>query len=88
MKIFDIAVVGGGPAGVMAAIRAAELGKDVILIERNNAIGKKILLTGKGRCNVTNAAPIDEFIEKFQKAGLFLRPPFLPPSTVRYKSPF
>jgi len=70
---FDIAVVGGGAAGAMAAIRAAELGKMVILIERNDSIGKKILITGKGRCNITNSAPIETFIEKFGTSGKFLR---------------
>ena len=59
---FDIAVVGGGAAGAMAAIRAAELGKLVSLIERNDSIGQKILITGKGRCNITNSAPIETFI--------------------------
>ena len=74
--IYDIAVVGAGPAGMMAAIRAGELKKNVILIERNDSPGKKILLTGKGRCNVTNTAPIDEFISRFGRQGLFLRQAF------------
>lgn len=54
MKIFDIAIVGGGPSGIMAAISASNLGKSVILIEKNTIIGRKILATGNGRCNVTN----------------------------------
>lgn len=74
--VYDVAVVGGGAAGTMAAIRAAENGKKVILIERNDAIGKKMLITGKGRCNITNMAPIDEFIAKFGKNGSFLRSAF------------
>ncbi len=76
MQIYDIAVVGGGAAGTIAAIRAGELKKKVVLIERNDSIGKKILLTGKGRCNITNAAPIDAFIEKFGKTGAFFRSAF------------
>ena len=76
MRQYDIAVVGGGPAGVMAAIRAAELNKKVILIERNNSIGKKLTLTGKGRCNITNAASIEVFIEKFGRQGEFFRTAF------------
>ena len=76
MRIYDIAVVGGGAAGIMAAIRASELGENVVLIERNPSIGKKILLTGKGRCNITNDATIDEFIEAFGKQGRFLRTAF------------
>lgn len=73
MITYDIAVVGAGAAGSMAAIRAAGFGKRVVLIERNNSIGKKVLLTGNGRCNLTNTAPIDSFIEKF---GAFFRPAF------------
>jgi len=76
MNIYDIAVIGAGPAGIMAAIRAAILEKDVILIEGNNVIGKKILITGKGRCNITNTASLDSFIEKFGKEGPFLRSAF------------
>ena len=49
--LFDIAVIGGGPAGMMAAGRAAELGARVVLIEKNASAGKKLLITGKGRCN-------------------------------------
>lgn len=73
MKIYDIAVIGGGPAGSMAAIRASELGKSVILAERNNSIGNKLILTGKGRCNITNIASMEAFIKKFKTSGEFLR---------------
>ncbi|MFH1783709.1 MAG: NAD(P)/FAD-dependent oxidoreductase [bacterium] len=76
MDIYDIAVVGGGAAGMMAAIRAGELKKNVVLIERTNALGKKILITGKGRCNVTNSADIDTFVKVFGKQGRFLRSAF------------
>ena len=65
-EIFDIAVLGGGAAGSMAAIRAGALKKRVALIERNDSIGKKILITGKGRCNITNIAPIETFIERLR----------------------
>jgi len=75
-RTYDIAVVGGGAAGAMAAIRAGELNKDVILIEKKPSIGLKILLTGAGRCNITNIAPIDIFIEKFGSCGNFLRTAF------------
>ncbi|MCM8790417.1 MAG: NAD(P)/FAD-dependent oxidoreductase [Candidatus Omnitrophica bacterium] len=74
--VYDIAVVGGGAAGTMAAIRASALKKRVVLIESNDSIGKKILITGKGRCNLTNTAPIDVFIEKFGRQGKFLRSAF------------
>jgi hypothetical protein len=76
MKTYDIAVIGGGAAGVMAALRAAELGKHVALVERNESVGRKILMTGKGRCNITNTAPIEAFIGKFGKQGQFLRTAF------------
>ena len=73
MKPYDIAVIGGGAAGCMAAIRASQLGRRVLLVERNDSIGRKILITGKGRCNLTNAADIGTFIEKFGAQGEFLR---------------
>lgn len=76
MKPYDIAVIGGGAAGIMAAIRASQLKKKVVLLERNDAIGRKILITGKGRCNLTNAADIATFIEKFGKSGEFFRTAF------------
>ncbi len=76
MRIYDIAVIGGGAAGSMAAIRAGQLGKDVILIERNDCLGKKIMITGKGRCNITNTASPDVFIKKFNPGGEFLRSAF------------
>lgn len=59
---YQVAVIGGGAAGIMAAHIAASRGKRVCLIEKNSCLGKKILITGKGRCNVTNAAPIEDFI--------------------------
>lgn len=76
LKEWDLAVVGAGPAGVMAAIRAGGFRKKVILIERNSSLGKKLLITGKGRCNITNTASIDEFIGKFGGNGEFLRTAF------------
>ena len=51
---YDGIVIGGGPAGMMAAITAAQRGSRVLLLERNGRLGKKLLITGKGRCNVTN----------------------------------
>lgn len=62
---FDIVVIGGGPAGMMAAGRAAELGARVALVEKNESLGKKLLITGRGRCNITQAEFNDkEFIRK------------------------
>lgn len=58
-----VCVVGGGPAGMMAAISAAESGNRVTLIEQNDKLGKKLFLTGKGRCNLTNACPTEELFD-------------------------
>ncbi|MCJ7786666.1 aminoacetone oxidase family FAD-binding enzyme, partial [Patescibacteria group bacterium] len=70
---FDVAVVGAGPAGMIAAGRAAELGARVILIEKNKKSGKKLLLTGKGRCNITNAEfNLRKLVENYGKNGKFL----------------
>ncbi|MGB8234210.1 MAG: NAD(P)/FAD-dependent oxidoreductase [Methanobacterium sp.] len=74
--IYDVAVVGAGPAGMMAAITAASNGHKVILIERNSSSGRKLLLTGNGRCNLTNTASLKEFLNKFGRRGSFLRSAF------------
>ncbi|MGQ3683573.1 MAG: NAD(P)/FAD-dependent oxidoreductase [Candidatus Loosdrechtia sp.] len=70
---YDLIVVGGGPAGMMAAGCAAERGKKVILLEKTNHPGKKLLLCASGRCNVTNTAPPDVFLKAYGKGGPFLR---------------
>lgn len=67
-----VIVVGGGPAGMMAAIRAAEKGHEVTLLERNEKLGKKLYITGKGRCNVTNAKDIEEFFQQIPRNSTFL----------------
>lgn len=67
-----IIVVGGGPAGMMAAIRAAEKGAQVTLFEKNFRLGRKLSITGKGRCNLTNAAEIPELISNIPGNGKFL----------------
>ncbi|MFA7076698.1 MAG: NAD(P)/FAD-dependent oxidoreductase [Candidatus Izemoplasmatales bacterium] len=54
MKIFDVIIIGGGASGIMAALSATDHGADVLIVEKNNRIGKKILITGNGRCNYTN----------------------------------
>jgi hypothetical protein len=69
MQIYDIAVVGTGPAGCISAIRASQLKKNLVLFNRNDTIGKKLLLTGKNRCNITNSVCLHAFIEKFGKPG-------------------
>ena len=67
-----VIVVGGGPAGMMAAIKAAENGAAVILLEKMERTGKKLLITGKGRCNITNTATIQEIIKNIPGNGAFL----------------
>jgi len=70
---YDVAVIGGGPAGMIAAGRAGELGSHVVLIEKNRDLGTKLLIAGKGRCNITNKRDKPrEMIEKFGKNGKFL----------------
>ena len=72
-ELFDVVVIGGGPAGMMAAGRAAERGAKVILIEKNSGLGKKLLITGGGRCNVTNAEPdTRKLLAKFKENDQFL----------------
>ena len=67
-----VIVVGGGAAGMMAAIRAGELHDNVILFEKNEKLGKKIYITGKGRCNVTNNADIDTILKNINRNPKFM----------------
>jgi predicted Rossmann fold flavoprotein len=69
---FDVIVVGGGPAGLMAAIAAAEHGAHVLLLDKGDKLGRKLAISGGGRCNVTNAMPIDELIKHIPGNGRFL----------------
>ena len=71
MKVDGI-VIGGGPAGMFAAITAAEQGKKVLLLEKNHRLGKKLLITGKGRCNVTNHCSGQEVLQNTPRNGRFL----------------
>lgn len=68
----DGIVIGGGPAGMFAAITAAEQGKKVLLLEKNHRLGKKLLITGKGRCNVTNHCTGQEVLQNTPHNGRFL----------------
>lgn len=69
---YDGIVIGGGPAGMFAAITAAKRGKRVLLLERNDRLGKKLLITGKGRCNVTNDCSDQEVLQNTPRNGRFL----------------
>ncbi len=70
--IYDLIVIGGGPAGMMAAGRAAELGARVLLLEKNKHLGIKLLTTGNGRCNLTNTVSVRDLIKSFGENGKFL----------------
>jgi len=76
MRKKTVVVIGGGAAGLMAAGQAAIAGAKVILLEKMKRPGRKICISGKGRCNLTNSAPVAEFIEHFGKNGRFLRQAF------------
>jgi len=69
---YDVIVIGGGPAGMFAAITAAQRGRSVLLLERNDRLGKKLLITGKGRCNVTNNCSEQEILLNIPRNGRFL----------------
>ncbi|WP_010096206.1 NAD(P)/FAD-dependent oxidoreductase [Ornithinibacillus scapharcae] len=69
---YDVIVIGGGPSGLMASIAAAEHGAKTMLIEKGNKLGKKLAISGGGRCNVTNRLPQDEVIKHIPGNGRFL----------------
>ncbi len=76
MEKFDVIVVGAGPAGLLAAGSAAEGGSRVLVLEKMRQEGRKLLITGKGRCNITNDAEVGEFIKHVYPNGRFLRSAF------------
>jgi predicted Rossmann fold flavoprotein len=76
MEPYDVIVAGAGAAGLIAAGRAAELGGKVLLLEKMERAGRKLLITGKGRCNITNDAPQDEFLKHIHPNSRFLRHAF------------
>ncbi|MED4788437.1 NAD(P)/FAD-dependent oxidoreductase [Bacillus atrophaeus] len=72
MKQYDVIVIGGGPSGLMAAIAAGEQGASVLLIDKGNKLGRKLAISGGGRCNVTNRLPVEELIKHIPGNGRFL----------------
>jgi len=74
---FDVVVIGGGPSGMMTAGRAGKLGRSVLLLEKNLSLGRKLLLTGGGRCNITNHKPTPQLmIEKYKGSEKYLHSAF------------
>ena len=68
----QVIIIGGGPAGMLAAISSARNGNKVTILEKMDMLGKKILVTGKGRCNITSSLPIDDFIKNIPGNGMFM----------------
>src|ERR1035437_10363112 len=76
-SIWDVVVIGGGPSGLMASGTAAKYGAKTLLLEKNEIMGKKLLISGGGRCNMTNAEPDQRtLVSKYGKKGNFLFTPF------------
>ncbi len=71
-KFYDVIVIGGGASGMFTAGYAAAKGADTLLLEKTNQLGKKLSITGKGRCNLTNIGEVNDFIESYGKNGKFL----------------
>ena len=67
-----VVIIGAGPAGMTAAYSAAQNGIDVVLVEKNERVGRKLLITGKGRCNITNNCEVEELIANVNTNGKFL----------------
>ncbi|TKI72259.1 NAD(P)/FAD-dependent oxidoreductase [Lysinibacillus mangiferihumi] len=74
--MYDVIVIGGGPSGLMAAIAAGEQKKKVLLLEKGTKLGKKLAISGGGRCNVTNRLPVEEIVKHIPGNGRFLYSPF------------
>lgn len=68
----NVVIIGGGPAGMLAAISSAKSGNTVTILEKMNMLGKKLLITGKGRCNITSSIPIEDFIKNIPGNGMFM----------------
>ncbi|HOZ31156.1 MAG TPA: NAD(P)/FAD-dependent oxidoreductase [Bacteroidales bacterium] len=76
MNNYDVIIIGAGASGLLAAIRASELGMKAVVLEKMGSPGRKLLVTGKGRCNITNSSEIKDFIKEIFPDGRFLYPAF------------
>lgn len=74
--MYDVIIIGGGPSGLMASIAAASRNQKVLLIEKGKKLGKKLIISGGGRCNVTNRLSLDEIVKNIPGNGRFLHSPF------------
>ncbi|PSL31109.1 hypothetical protein B0H99_11257 [Planomicrobium soli] len=74
--MYDVIIIGGGPSGLMASIAAASRNQKVLLVEKGKKLGKKLIISGGGRCNVTNRLPLDEIVKNIPGNGRFLHSPF------------
>lgn len=72
MNQYDVIIIGGGASGMLAAISASQLGKKVLIIEQNEKLGKKLFITGKGRCNITNSSDISEHLKNVNNGQKFM----------------
>ena len=75
MEEYEIAIIGGGPAGMMAAIAASQNSSSVVLLEKNQSLGRKLIMTGGGRCNITNSKPIKKLLDSYSQKN-FLKHSF------------
>jgi hypothetical protein len=70
---YDVCIIGGGAAGLMASVFAAQNGVKVVIVEKNTTVGRKLLKTGRGRCNLTHTGTIDDFVREYDFCGRFLK---------------
>ncbi len=74
MNSFDVIIIGAGPAGLMCAITCADSGLRVCLLEKNRETGRKLLIAGSGKCNITHSGTVESFLDKYGDAGRFVKP--------------
>jgi len=74
MKKYDVVIIGGGPAGLFSAIQCASCGLSVALLEKNISFGKKLLISGSGKCNLTQVGEIEAFIHHYGTSSNFVKP--------------